>query len=445
MIKILTQGSPAKLIFGFTLPLIAGNIFQQLYSLIDTLIVGRTIGINALAAVGCTGSIMFFLIGFVIGLTTGFSIITGQKFGAGDKDGIRQSTAACAILTILSTIVLTAAGVLLARPVLEIMQTPPEIIDDAYRFIIIICWGIAATMLFNMLSNLIRALGDSRTPLLFLVLAAVLNVVLELLFILEFSMGVAGAAWATVIAQAASGILCIFYINKYMPLLRLQKKDWHVSKAILWQHIQVGLPMGFQASIIAIGAIILQVALNHLGPVAVAAYAAAQKIDMIAGMPMMSFGMAMAAYTAQNFGANKMDRIREGVKQCTIMSVGFSIVIGAINIVYGPELIGFFVGGDEPEVVRLAQIYLSITGVSYFILSLLFIYRYTLQGLGKSFVPTLAGIMELGMRAFAAIVMTKYFGFAGASLAGPLAWLGACLPLGIAYFVVMRKLSRPVP
>lgn len=443
MIKILTKGSPAKLILGFTLPLIAGNIFQQLYSLIDTLIVGRTIGINALAAVGCTGSIMFFLIGFVIGLTTGFSIITGQKFGAGDKEGIRQSTAACAILTIISTILLTAAGVLLAWPVLELMQTPPEIIDDAYRFIIIICWGIAATMLFNMLSNLIRALGDSRTPLLFLVLAAVLNVILELLFILEFSMGVAGAAWATVIAQAVSGILCIFYINKNMPLLRLQKKDWRVSKAILWQHIQVGLPMGFQASIIAIGAIILQVALNHLGPIAVAAYSAAQKIDMIAGMPMMSFGMAMAAYTAQNFGANKIDRIREGVKQCTIMSVGFSIVIGAINIFFGAELIGFFVGGNEPEVVRLAQIYLNITGVSYFILSLLFIYRYTLQGLGKSFVPTLAGIMELGMRTFAAIIMTKYFGFAGASLAGPLAWLGACLPLGIAYFVVMRKLSRP--
>lgn len=442
MTKSMTTGNPAKLILMFTLPLIAGNIFQQLYILIDTLIVGRTIGVNALAAVGSTGSLMFFMIGFVIGLTTGFSIITGQRFGAGDHDGVRQSAAACAILSVFSSLLLTLFGVLTARPLLEIMQTPPEIIDDAYKFIAIIYAGISATLLFNMLSNLIRALGDSRTPLFFLILASLLNIALELLFILVFGWGVAGAAIATVIAQAISGFLCLHYIAKYLPILRLTKKDWHLSKDILWQHLRIGLPMGFQASIIAIGAIVLQVALNHLGPTAIAAYAAAQKIDMIAGMPMMSFGMAMATYTAQNFGANNIGRIRHGVNQCVLMSVSFSVLVGAFNIFFGGWMTGWFVGDQAPEVIALAEIYLKINGSCYWILALLFIYRYTLQGLGQSLVPTFAGVMELGMRVFAALVMAEYFGFAGVSAASPLAWVGSVVPLIIAYYFLMRRLIR---
>lgn len=442
MAKSLTAGSPARLIFAFTVPLIAGNIFQQFYSLIDTLIVGRTIGVNALAAVGCTGSLMFFMIGFVIGLTTGFSILTGQRFGAGDQEGVRRSAAACAILSALCTLVLTVVSVWLARPILELMQTPPEILDEAYSFIRVICLGIAATMLFNMLANLIRALGDSRTPLLFLICAAVLNVVLELLFILQFSMGVAGAAWATVLAQAASGLLCAFYIARRMPALRPRGEDWKVSGQMLRELLRIGLPMGFQSSIIAIGAIILQVALNHLGPVSVAAYAAAQKIDMVAVMPMMSFGMAMAAYTAQNYGAGRFERIRLGVRQCILMSGAFSLVIGAVNIVFGPQLIELFVGAGEPEVVALAHTYLNINGSMYFLLALLFIFRFTLQGLGKSLVPTVAGVIELLMRILAAIFLAEAFGFAGVCFANPLAWLGACVPLGVAYAFASRSLAK---
>lgn len=440
MAKKMTSGSPAKLIFIFAMPLIAGNIFQQMYILIDTLIVGRTLGVNALAAVGSTGSLMFFMIGFVIGLTTGFSIITGQRFGAGDHEGVRKSVAACAVLSLASTLLITLIGVVTVRPVLEIMQTPPEIIDDAYRFIIIIWSGIAATMLINMLSNLIRALGDSRTPLFFIIFACLLNIGLEFLFILKFSMGVSGAALATVIAQAVSGFLCLLYISRYLPILKLTRQDWNLSWDILWQHIRVGLPMGFQASIIAVGAIILQVALNQLGPNAIAAFAAAQKIDMVAGMPMMSFGMAMATYTAQNYGAGDFDRIRRGVNQCMLMSVAFSIFIGMVNIMGGAWMVGFFVGEDAPEVVSLAQVYLNVNGVTYWILSLLFIYRYTLQGLGQSLIPTIAGIMELMMRAFAAVVMAQYFGFWGVCTANPLAWIGSCLPLAIAYFITMRRL-----
>lgn len=442
MTKSMTTGNPAKLIFFFTMPLIAGNFFQQLYVLIDTLIVGRTLGVEALAAVGSTGSLMFLMIGFIIGLTSGFSIVAGQRFGAGDKNGIRQSAAACAILTIICTILITILAVATARYFLEIMQTPPEIIDQAYNFIVIIYLGLGATMLFNMLSNLIRALGDSRTPLFFLILSSVVNVILELLFILVFGWGVAGAAISTVLAQLISGLLCIGYIKKYLPILHLQKSDFKIHPKVLINHLKIGLPMGFQASIIAIGAIVLQVALNHLGSTAIAAYAAAQKIDMMAIMPMMSFGMAMATYTAQNYGANKLDRIKKGVNQCILMSVTFSIIIATFNICLGGWLTSFFVSEEAPEVIRLAEIYLHINGICYWILSLLFIFRYTLQGLGQSLVPTFAGIMELFMRVFAALIMAEHFGFAGVSSASPLAWIGSAVPLMIAYYITMRRMAK---
>lgn len=382
------------------------------------------------------------MIGFIIGLTTGFSIVTGQKFGAGDIDGVKKSVAACAVLSFASMVVLVVVGVAFAMPALQLMQTPPEIIEDAYSFISIICAGIGVTMFVNMLSNLLRVLGDSRTPLFFLIFAVVLNIVLELLFILYFSMGVAGAAWATVGGQLISGIAALFYIKKYVPILHLRRSDWKVSRDMLWQHVKMGLPMAFQASIISIGAIILQISLNQLGPVAVAAFSAAQKVDMLANMPMMSFGMTMAVYTAQNYGAKNYARIRLGVRQCIMMSVSFAIACGLINIVFATDMMKAFVGEGQPEVVAYGQTYLNITGASYFILALLFIYRYTLQGLGKSFAPTLAGVMELVMRVFAAVVVTAYFGYTGACLANPFAWIGAAVPLGIAYYLAMCKLEK---
>lgn len=445
MTRDITKGNPAKLIIFFTIPLLIGNIFQQFYSIADTLIVGRTLGVNALAAVGCTASLMFLIIGFAQGLTAGFSIITAQRFGARDDQGVRQSYVASIVLSLAITVVLTIISVALARPILEIMHTPSEIIEDAYNFIIIIYWGIIAAMMFNLFSNIIRALGDSRTPLIFLVIASILNIVLDFIFILKFSMGVSGAAWATTISQGVAAILCLSYIMRKIPILNLHKEDWHLTKEILWEHLRMGIPMGFQASIIAIGAIIIQFALNNLGEVSVAAYTAAQKIDTLAIQPMMSFGITMATYVAQNYGANKIQRIRIGIKQCSIISVGFSIVVGAVNILAGHWMIKLFVGDGQPEVVSLAQTYLNINGAMYFILALLFIYRYSLQGLGQSFAPTVAGIMELVMRTFAAMVLSKHLGFAGASLANPLAWIGSCIPLGIAYYVTVKKLYKIAP
>ena len=433
MTRDLTRGNPAKLILTFTIPLLIGNIFQQLYSMADTIIVGRTIGVNALAAVGATGSLSFLIIGFAQGLTAGFSVITAQRFGAGDYSGVRRSAAVSAVLSGIITLLLTAVSVAGVRPLLELMNTPADIIDDAYHYIVVIFWGIVASMLFNLLSNIIRALGDSKTPLLFLVVACLLNIALDFLFILAFHMGVAGAAWATVISQFVSGVLCLLYIGK---------QDWKLRRDVVFAHLRVGLPMAFQSSIIAIGAMILQGALNALGSVAVAAFTAAQKLDTLIIQPLMSFGITMATYVAQNYGAGNLPRIRKGVRQCSVMSVAISLLGGLLVILAGKPLVRIFVGSGQNEVVDLAQVYLVINGACYCILALLFIYRYTLQGLGKSLVPTVAGVMELVMRTLAAVFLAQVIGFAGVSWANPIAWAGATIPLGIAYFVMISRLEK---
>ncbi|MCR5559020.1 MAG: MATE family efflux transporter [Schwartzia sp.] len=441
MTKNLTEGSPAKLILFFTLPLIAGNVFQQMYAFVDTLIVGRFLGVQALAAVGCTGSLMFLMIGFVMGTTTGLSICTGQRFGARDNRGVRRSAAACAVLTLGIAAVLTVLGWLSARPLLVLMQTPPEILEDAVSFISIIYGGSALMMFFAMQTNLIRALGDSQRPTYLLAFGLILNIIFEPIFIIVLGWGVPGAALATVCSQVVANLVCLFYISRKVSALWIQKEDWRLTRKELYNHLRMGIPMGFQASVIALGAIILQVALNGLGPLAVAAYAAAQKVDMVAVMPMMSFGMAMAAYTAQNYGAHQYDRIRAGVKKCVMMSGAFSIAVGAFNILCGPFLMELFVGEGQQQVVDYGQMYLVVNGVCYFILSLLFIFRYTLQGLGQTVVPTIAGGMELIMRALAALVLVDWWGYFGACVANPMAWVGSCAPLAAAYLYIRKSLK----
>lgn len=445
MTNDLTRGNPAKLILLFTIPLLLGNVFQQFYSMADTVIVGRTISVNALAAVGSTGSLSFLIIGFAQGLTAGFSVCTAQRFGAGDMEGVRKSFAAGAILCAAIAAILTLVSTLFARNILELLGTPADIIDDAYRYLIVIFGGIATSVLFNFLSNIIRALGDSKTPLLFLIIACLINVGLDFLFILAFHMGVAGAAYATILSQFISGALCIGYIVKFLPILHLTRNEWNVGWSVILQHMRIGLPMGFQSSIIALGSMTIQAALNSLGSTAVAAYTAAQKIDQLSTQPLMSFGITMATYTAQNYGAGDMYRIRSGVRQCSLMSVAFSLVAGWTVIFFCRPLLRAIIGTGQEEVVELARIYLIINCALYFILSLLFIYRYTLQGLGKSLIPTIAGIMELIMRVLVAVYMSAAIGFSGICLANPAAWIGAMIPLTSAYFFTIHRLVKQAP
>ena len=445
MMKNLTSGSPARLIFFFALPLIAGNMMQQLYSFVDTLIVGRFLGVNALASVGCTGSLMFLALGFIMGFCTGITIYTGQRFGAMDAEGVRRSAAACILLGVLTALLLTAILLPLTRTLLVLMETPPEILDGAEDFIFIIFAGLVIFLLLYLQNCLVRALGDSMTPTILLAITLAVNVALEPIAILVLDLGIPGAAGATVLSQAIGALLFYIYIRQRIPTLCPAWQDWKFDAALLAAHLRMGLPMGLQSSVIALGAIILQVALNNLGALPVAAYAATQKIDAVAVMPMLSFGYALAAYTAQNYGAQKYERIRMGVRACLKMSMAFAVGIGALLIAFGSHVLALFVGADAAgaeEVIAYGETFLLVNGSTYVILALLLVYRNVLQGLGQSVIPTIAGAMELLMRAAAAIFLCTYLGFFGACLANPLAWIGAAVPVVLAYLWT-EKILRP--
>lgn len=440
MVTSMTSGSPAKLIFLFTVPLFIGNLFQQLYNMADTFIVGRTLGVNALAAVGCTGSLMFLIIGFAQGLSSGFSILTAQRFGAKDEAGVRRSFVASLVLGGIIGLVLTVVSVAFARQMLVMLQTPAEILDDAFSYMIVVFAGILATMLFNVLSNVLRALGDSRTPLLFLSVGCVFNIVLDLILILFTPLGVMGAGVATVAAQLFSGLACLWYIAKRFPILRLSRQDWKLTRHDVVQHLRIGLPIAFQTSIIAIGSLILQFALNGLGSVSVAAFTAASKLEGLGSLPLMSVGVATGTFVAQNYGAGQIHRIRTGVLQAGGMALAFSAVMGAVFIAFGAPLSSLFIEG-QPQAMELAAIYLRATGICLWVLGLLFVFRYTLQGLGQSFVPTFAGVMELVMRSVGSLVLVAPLGFTGACISNVSAWVGSAVPLTIAFFLTMRHLS----
>ena len=445
MTKNMTEGDPARLIFFFALPLVAGNMMQQLYAFIDTLIVGRFLGVNALAAVGCTGSLMFLTLGFIMGFCTGVTIYTGQRFGAGDRRGVRQSAAACILLGVVFVLVLTAIVLPLTRTLLILMETPSEIVDGAYDFISIIFAGLIVFLMLYLQNCLVRALGDSKTPTIILAITLAINIVLEPVAILVLGWGIPGAAGATVFSQAIGALIFYIYIRRRIPALHTHWSDWKPNGAVLMAHLRMGLPMAFQSSVIAIGAIILQVALNNLGALPVAAYAATQKIDAVAVMPMLSFGYAMAAYTAQNYGAQQYERIRTGVRACLKMSMAFAVGIGIILIAFGTFFLELFVGADAEgaaEVIAYGHTFLIVNGSCYIILALLLVYRNVLQGLGQSVIPTIAGAMELIMRATAAIFLCSSLGFLGACMANPLAWIGAAIPVVLAYLWTEKTLRQ---
>lgn len=448
MKKDLTVGSPLKLIILFTLPLLIGNVFQQLYNTADTMIVGRTVSVDALAAVGVTGALVFFVIGFAQGLTGGFSIVTAQKFGNKDMEGVRKSVAASIILSSIITIVLTIISVALAGYLLKKIRTPIELYSMAYDYIIIIFWGTGAAIFFNLFSNVLRAIGNSKWPLYFLIIASIVNIALDYIFILSFHMGVAGAGLATVISQIVASLLCFEYIRRFVPELKAKGSDWKITKHDVWEHIRIGIPMAIQVAIIAIGIVVLQWALNDLGPVAIGAFTVAQRIDVLAVQCLLSFGITMATYTAQNYGAGDIPRIRKGLLQGTIVSVAFALISAAVILPASDFSVRLFLGDkvQDPsqieEIISLAKTYLLINCSMYTFLALLLVFRSTLQGLGNSVMPTVAGVMELIMRVVAAVVLSAYFGFTGISWASPIAWVGAFLPLAVAYVFIIKRLNR---
>ena len=448
MTKDLTKGSPLKLIILFTIPLIIGNIVQQLYNTVDTIIVGQTIGYFALSSVGLTGSLVFLVIGFAQGLTAGFSIITAQRFGNKDMEGVKKSVASTYILSFFANIFITLLSVYLTSWMLHTIQTPDNLYSDAYKYIIVIFWGTGAAILFNMYSSMLRAVGNSRFPLYILIIASIINVILDFVFILYFQMGVAGAGFATVISQLIPSIICFIYIKRNIPELIISKEHWKVDIKELWEHLRLGIPMGVQVIVIAVGIIILQWAVNRLGPIAVGAFTIAQRIDMLAVQVLISFGVTMATYTAQNYGIKNIIRIKEGVYQGTLIAVSISVFFGVLIYATSDWSIKVFISKEiisteeTKQIVEIVKTYLKVNCSMFFVLALLIIFRSALQGLGNGFIPTLAGVVELLMRTTSAVYLPIYFGYTGLAWVHPSAWVGAFISVIIAYIYIMTKLTR---
>lgn len=438
-VKELTNGTPVKLILLFMFPIFLGNIFQQFYNLVDALIVGRILGMKALAAVGCTGPLIFLVISFIFASTQGFTVVTAQQFGARNYDMVKKSFAVSLILSTVLTLILTAVSAPFAYQMLAFLRTPSDIIDLASQYLFIMFAGIFATVFYNLASNVIRALGDSKTPLYFLLFASILNIFLDLLFILKFNLGIAGAGWATVLAQGISTILCLSFMFFKFPILRLKKKDWNISKDFIIEHLKVGIPMGFQMSVLTIGIIALQFVLNSFGAVAIAAYTTGVRVEQIFSQSFVALGATMAVYSAQNFGAKKLSRIKEGAKSAVLISIVISIFAIVVLSLFSAQITALFMSEIDTEVIILSQQYLHVIMIFLIFLGLLLTFRNVLQGMGSVGAPLASGISELIVRTVCAFVFGHYFGYFGVCIATPAAWIAASFVLYFGYKLSLIK------
>lgn len=434
MTNDMTTGNPVKLILLFSIPLLIGNIFQQFYSMVDTIIVGRFVGVEALAAVGTTSSMVFLVNGFVMGLTSGFAVLISQKYGAKDEAGVKKAVASSITLSIIATIIVTFISVISAKPLLTLMNTPSNIMKDASTYIIILYAGNVAIIFYNMMAAILRALGDSKTPLYFLIVSSVLNIILDLVLIINFKMGVAGAAYATVISQGVSALLCVIYTYKKYKILRLKKEDFKVKKKYYRKHLKIGIPMALQFSITAIGIMTVQSAINIFGSTVIASYAASSKVLQLVMQPATTLGVTMATYCGQNIGAKRYDRIKLGVKKCVQISIITSLISAMVLIFLGKYFVMMFVSNPDAEILSYAQQVLNISAIFFIPLGLIFVYRNALQGIGDSFIPMMAGVYELVARAVVAFTLPKVLEFMGICLADPVAWFAAVIPLAYTYY-----------
>lgn len=448
MTRDLTVGSPMKLILQFALPTLFGMLFQQFYNLVDTMIVGKLLGAQALAAVGSTGSINFFVIGFCMGVCNGFAIPVAQRMGANEPSKMRRYVANAAYLSALFALVLTVGTGLLCRTILTAMRTPDDIFDNAYAYIFIIFMGIPTTFLYNLLAGIIRSLGDSKTPVYFLALSSFLNIALDFVLILYCNAGVAGAAIATVVSQGVSGAACLFFMAKKYPILRMTRQerrlDGHSCKVLC----AMGIPMGLQYSITAIGSIVLQSAVNALGSTYVAAVAAASKLFQLLACPFDAMGATMATYCGQNVGACKLDRLGKGVRSCVVLGLVCSVVAFAAMLVFAPQCAMLFLDPKEANLARLVDLtsqYIITLSAFFFPLALVNIVRFSIQGMGYSTFAILAGVLEMAARTVVGQFFVPALGYTAACFASPAAWICADLFLIPACMACIKRLRRLYP
>ena len=437
----LTQGHPMKQIFIFSIPLVLGTVFQQFYSFADTVIVGRFVGISALAAVGATYSLNFLILGFVQGLCVGFGILLSQKYGAKEQRELQSCFINGSFLACLFGAALTVITVLFAKPLLQLMQTPEDILFTAVEYAKIIFLGIPATMLYNYSASALRAVGDSKHPFYFLLFSSALNIVLDYVFIVYFNGGAAGAAWATVISQLVSGILNIYWLTMRIKLLKGWNGGIKLNAAHMKRLCVVGLPMGLEYSVSAIGAVVMQGAINSLGSVAVAAQTTGEKIRQMFTLPMESVGMAMATYTGQNYGAKRIDRIREGIRCGLKIQYIYCAIVWVAIFITRTSLVGFVLGEAESEVAHDAVRYLTIMSCLFFIHGSLMIIRNTLQGLGYSLQAIISGVGELIGRSLGGLLAVFFFGFTAICVSNPMAWLFALIYCSVIVRQYLEKIE----
>ena len=438
------KGNPMPILLKFILPIFLGFVFQQFYNMVDTVIVGRFVGPGALAAVGSTGTIMFLIMGIANDMTTGYTVLISQKYGAGDKEGTRKSFVNAILLGLISTAVITVVALLTMHPILRVMNTPSDIYDDAYAYIFTICAGSIALIGYNLFSASLRAIGNSKTPLYFLIFAAVMNIFLDLLFIVVFKMGTFGAALATDISQGLSAILCIIYIYRKVEVLRPKRGDWRLDGKYSALQLNIGVPMALQFGITASGTMVMQSSINIYGSTAVGGFTAAGKVVNIMTSGMPSIGQTMAAYVGQNYGYGDLDRVHRGTRDALIMMSIYSVITAVLSVVLLPHIIGLFFdsGVDLASYLPYAKTYINQCVIFYIPLAMIFIYRNAMQACGYGKTALTLGFMELAARLVTAAVSIKLSSYAIAVAGDAAAWLSTGIFSFVLYLFVMRSLRK---
>ena len=440
--KDMTDGSPAKLLTGFAIPLMLGSICQQLYTMVDAAVVGNFIGIEALGAVGATDWLNWLVLSIMIGFSQGFAILTAHCFGAEDWVGLRKSVTQSLIMTALVSVAVTALAQVTMRPILHLMNTPPESFAGAVQYLTVIYSGIIVVAGYNVFASILRAMGDSRNPFIAMIIASVMNILLDLLFVVVFHWGIPGAAIATVIGQVFSCIYCAICVFR-IPRLKMQWEDWRMSRSVVQKIMRLGSPMAFQNVTIGIGGLAVQSVVNGFGYIFLAGFTATNKLYGLLELAAINYGYSMATYAGQNLGAGKYDRIRRGLRTAVKIGLGIAVCIGVLMFVFGSKIIAFFVSDPDPVIVaegiHTGTVYLHYMAACLPILYMLHIYRSANQGMGDTFMPMVSGLVELAMRVLVAFLLPGWIGEKGVYIAEVSAWIGAVFILIPAYYNRIRK------
>lgn len=437
--KTLTEGTPWKQILLFSIPIFWGNVFQLLYSLVDTKIVGSTLGTEALAAVGSVSTLHTLMTGFLNGLTLGFSLITAMCFGAKNRKRLKKSFAAAISLGVLTTLALVLMLMIFLHPVLNLLHVPQAQFAMAYAYISVLIVGLFATLFYNLCANTLRAIGDALTPLIFLIVATVSNIGLDYLFILGFQMGVQGAAYATVLAQLLSVVLCLIRIFRKFPILHIQKEDFRFDRELMAEMYKSGLSMGLMSCLVGIGTILLQSAINTLGTTVIVAHTAARKVFELVSLPNSVLGSAMATYCGQNYGARRFDRIRQGIRASLIIAAVWAVVVFLICHTIEGKLIQFVASTTNPDVIYWGSTYLKVDMSFIVICGVIVILRNSMQGFGDRIIPVFSSCIELAGKIIFAFVFAPMFAYWGIIWAEPMVWIAMVIPLIVKVVHVLKR------